>query len=202
MTIGMYAITTVRSKYMDSIKSHLSFPFILLVPPGAKLSPFQKFLRPFQLEIWLALSLTFICGFWFVIIVSIMGSNKFKNSVFGERINPPYLNMIDICFGGSLHKLPKKNFPRVMLAAFLIFCLVMRSLYQGLMFQFLQSDDRASPVMTVDEMIEKDFHFYMYSIYQEHTENLKIHPRLKLFELQHNLAISFKYFQTESLRIL
>lgn len=176
-TLAMYALTSVRLKYMDSIKSHMGFPFVLIVPPGAPFTPLEKIFRPFQLEFWLGLCVVFACGFLIIFIISRTGSKKAEKIVFGKLINPPYLNMLEIFFGGSLHLLPKKNFARLLLASFLLFCLVVRSLYQGLLFQFLQSESTVKPVMTVDEMIEKDFNFYMYSIYQEHTQHLKINSR-------------------------
>lgn len=176
-TVGMYALTLLRLKYMDSIKSHLGFPFILIVPSGAKLTAFEKLTRPFQQDIWIALGLVYLLGFYFIIVISRSKSKQLANIVFGEQLNPPILNMLDVSFGGSMHKLPAESCPRLLLASFLLFCLVIRNLYQGLLFQFLQSDDRARPVMTVDEMIENDFYFYMYSIYQEHTQHLKINSR-------------------------
>lgn len=201
-TVGMYALTPLRLKYMDSIKSHIGFPFVLIVPSGAELTPFEKLARPFQQKIWLLLSLTYFFGFWFIFVISRTRNSNLMLIIFGERQNPPMLNMLDISFGGSMHKLPKKSCPRLLLASFLLFCLVIRNLYQGLLFQFLQSDDRARPVMTIDEMIEKDFYFYMYSIYQEHTQHLKIDSRYEhcLFNL---IRFQFKFinFQAKSLRL-
>lgn len=181
LTVSMYALTQLRLKYMDSTNSHFEFPFLLIVPPGAKLTPFEKLARPFQIEVWLSLGLTYFFGFLFIFVVTNTGNKSLMMTIFGERANPPMLNMLDISFGGSMRKIPSKTGPRLMLASFLMFCLVVRSVYQGLLFDLIQSDYRARPVMTVDEMIEKDFHFYMYSIFQELTQHLKINSRYELF---------------------
>lgn len=203
LLVGMCAITPLRLKHMDCIKSHMSFPFLLIVPPGAEFTPFEKLLRPFHLEVWLMLCLVFICGFWFILVISTMGSVKLKHTIFGEHCGNPYLNMLDIAFGGSMKTPPRRNFPRLLFATFILFCLVIRSLYQGLLFEFLQSDNRAIPVMTIDEMIEKDFYFYMYNIYQEHTHSLKIHERWVAFfrRLCFKFLFNSLKFQKKSLRI-
>lgn len=177
LTVSMYALTELRLKYMDSTNSHFEFPFLLIVPPGAMLTPFEKLARPFQIEVWASLALTYFFGFLIIFAITRTRNESLMMMIFGESVNPPMLNMLDISFGGSMHTIPSKNGPRLMLASFLLFCLVVRSVYQGLLFDLLQSDNRAHPVMTVDEMIEKDFHFYMYSIFQELTQHLKINSR-------------------------
>lgn len=178
--VGFFFITSLRLKFMDSIESHIGFPLVLIVPPGAKFSSFEKIFRPFQIHVWILIFVVFLFGFLFICFLNQFKKKAIEERVFGEVVNPPCLNMVDICFGGSMTSLPKKSFPRILLTTFLIFCFVTRNIYQGLLYQNMQSDDRKKPVMTVDEMMEKDFYFYMYPEIEEHSRTLKFYSRLKI----------------------
>ena len=47
---------------------------------------------------------------------------------------------------------------------FVLFCLVQRTLYQGSLFKFLQSDVRGKEIESLDEMVDKKYIFYMQSV--------------------------------------
>jgi hypothetical protein len=177
LAVGFFFITSLKLRYMKSTESHISSPVVLIVPPGSKLTPLEKIFRPFKTVVWIAILIVFSSGFLFICIVNKTKSQKLSRKVFGEVVNPPYLNMIDICFGGSMASLPKKSFPRILLTTFLIFCFVIRNIYQGLLYNNMQSDDRTQGVMTVDEMIEKEFDFHMYPDFSEATKSLKFRSR-------------------------
>lgn len=178
LTAGMFVLTILRSEFMDHTRTHLSFPFVLVAPHGKKFTSLQKLFRPFNSLTWILVSLVFVGAFAVIFGIKQFKRKNVENLVFGEKVeSTPYLNLVNIIFGGSMRKLPSKDFPRQLLATFLIFCLVIRNVYQGLLFQNMQVEDRMQPVTTIDEMIEQDFYFYMYPIYQDHTENLKIYER-------------------------
>lgn len=177
LILGFFFITSLRLKFFDSIESHIGFPFVLIVPPGEKFSSLEKIFRPFQLSIWIAIFAVLFCGILIIFITNTTRNKNLRQLIFGEVVNSPYLNMVDIFFGGSMSSLPKKTFSRLLLSTFLIFCFVVRNSYQGLLFQNMQSDDRAKPVMTVEEMIEKNFDFHMYPDFIEHSKPLKFFSR-------------------------
>lgn len=175
---GMYVLTTLRSEFMDHTRTHLSFPFVLVAPYGKKFTSLQKLFRPFNRLTWILVSAVFVGGFLVILVVRRLKSKQIENFIFGESYTgSPYLEMLNIAFGISMKKLPLKHFPRQLLASFLIFCFVIRNMYQALLFKNMQAEDRMQPIMTIDEMIEQNFNFYMYTIYQDHTENLKIYSR-------------------------
>lgn len=53
--------------------------------------------------------------------------------------------------------LPGRNFSRYLLTLFILFCLVIRTAYQGKQFELLQKDIRPADVESIDEMIERNF---------------------------------------------
>lgn len=175
-TIGMYTITSLRNKYMTSSQSYFTIPFLLIIPPGAPFSAFTKLFRPFRDVVWILLLMTFVIGFVVIFVVRFQ-SNVVKDFVFGNKNNSPFLNIFNIFFGGSMDLLPSRNFARFLLATFVIFCFVIRTLYQGALFQFLQTEDRAKEAQTIDELIERDFMFYMLPASFETTKHMKFANR-------------------------
>jgi len=71
------------------------------------------------------------------------------------------LNMLIGAVGGSQPVLPKRNFARFILMMFLLYALVIRTLYQGSYFKLLKSNRPKRKVQSIDEMVEKDFKFYV-----------------------------------------
>lgn len=176
MTIGMFTITPLRNKFMRNSQPYFATPFVLVIPPGAPLSPFTKLFRPFQESVWFFLLTTFIVGSFVITIIKLQ-SIAIRNFVFGHSNNTPYVNILNIFFGGSMHSLPSRNFARTLLMMFILFCIVKRSLYQGALFQYLQSDERSKPAQSFKELIAKDFKFYMTSTNFEYTNSLKFANR-------------------------
>lgn len=66
-----------------------------------------------------------------------------------------------VFFGIGMTQLPGRNFARFLLMLYILFCLVIRTAYQGKQFEFLQKDMRPADVETIDEMIEKNFTFHV-----------------------------------------
>jgi hypothetical protein len=73
--------------------------------------------------------------------------------------------MITAIFGLQQNVLPSRNFSRFILMMFLLFCLVNRNVYQGALYLILRSDGHHKPIQSVQEMVDKDFKFYVYRTY-------------------------------------
>lgn len=147
---------------------------MLIIPPGIEYSPFEKLVYPFQKAIW--------CSLIAIVVLSlfIMALYKYcavRDEMFGRHSKISFIDVVTIIVGGSQKNIPELNHMRLVLATFLIFSLVTRGLYQGALFQFMQTDKRHSEVQSIDEMIAKDFHFYMYPSYQEHFKDMKFFSR-------------------------
>jgi hypothetical protein len=105
-------------------------PLVFGLTPGEKYSSYEKVLMPFDETSWFLLGITFVAGF--VIIFAINQMPKFVgNLIYGEGIKDPGFNMIGSFFGISQFKLPIENFARILLTFFTLFCLVIRTGYQG-----------------------------------------------------------------------
>lgn len=98
--------------------------YSFLIPPGESFSNFEKLFLPFHSLLWLMLAFSIIFA---IIVINIV--NKFPKNVqifvYGET-STPVLNIFIAIFGMSQSKLPKTNFARFLLMAFLLFTLIFR----------------------------------------------------------------------------
>lgn len=170
IAIGNFLLRASRGNVMDHSMVYFSFPVVFAVPLGARLSSFQKLLRPFELVVWILILITLAIGL-VVILVLNLKYRSLRAFVFGTGIKNPVTNLIVIIFGGSQPRLPQRNFARFILMMFLMFCLVQRNAYQGSLYIFLQTDGRHKEVQSIDEMVQKGFEFYMYESYSDIIES-------------------------------
>lgn len=173
MVVGLYFLIPVRTKYLSFTQVYYSSPSLVVIPPGAPLSAVEKLKIPFKNIVWYYLLSVFLIGILVITIVRKL-SIVIQVLIFGNEIQSPLLNFINIIFGGSLHILPKSNFSRYLMMNFVFFCLVQRTLYQGSLFKFLQSDVRGKEIESLDEMVEKKYTFYMQSV----SESEKLDSRV------------------------
>lgn len=163
MTVGIYFLIQVRAKYLSFTQVYLSSPSLVVIPPGAPLSALEKLKIPFKNIVWYYLLSVLLIGIFVITVVRRL-PNVIQVLIFGSDIQSPLLNFINIIFGGSLHILPNTNFSRYLMMNFILFCLVQRTLYQGSLFKFLQSDLRGREIESLDEMVDNKFTFYMLSV--------------------------------------
>jgi len=165
-SVSNWWMKTTRLELIESSSAYFSDQVAFIVPPGNEFSSFEKLAYPFKFSLWALIFLYFLVG---VVVIFIVGlrSTPVRFFVFGTNVNYPYLNMIIAFIGGTQHKLPKRNFARFLLMIFLMYSIVMRTLYQGAYYRLLQTNKRHKEVQTIDEMIEKDFTFYIDSGWEE-----------------------------------
>jgi hypothetical protein len=141
---------------------------IFVIPRGKPYTPFHKLLRPFQDYVWF--SVLFVISAC-VVVITILSflPQKYRNFVYGAKVTTPLLNVVNALYGGTQPILPKYNFARSLLMMFLLFSLVIRSLYQGALFQFLQANDNQPEMQNIEEIAANDFKFYMIPSYDDMT---------------------------------
>jgi Ligated ion channel L-glutamate- and glycine-binding site len=150
-----------RMKYFDYTTSYISDQIIFIVKPGQDLSAIERLVYPFQPLLWTSICVCFLVGI-IVIFVIKLKSKKIQDFVFGTDVTNPYLKIFEAFIGVSQNKLPRRNFARFLLMIFLIYSLIIRTIYQASFYEILRSNKGYGEVQTIDEMIEKDFKFYVY----------------------------------------
>lgn len=184
MTVAYWFLKVNCLKTFDATTSYTSEKIVLIVPNGRSYSFFEKLFYPFQLSVWGMIVVCFFIGTLTIFFIS-RRSKSAQNFVFGAGVRNPYLNLFIGFIGGTLPALPRMNFARFLLMVLLLYCLVIRSIYQGSFFEFLRNSKHYKEVQSIDEMIAKDFRFYAQAGISElflGSENIKnrLKPCLKL----------------------
>lgn len=159
-TIGYTPQTVLKDLYMTSSYAYYTSNLMWSIPPGRLYSSFEKLFQPFKRIVWLCTSVVFISSFLVVIAMKFQPKNH-RNFLYGRGTQTPCLNIVNIFFGGSLSRLPMRNFARSILCIFMLYCLVIRSSYQGALFKFMQMNTRDIQVESIEEMLAKNFSFYI-----------------------------------------
>lgn len=169
---GSLSLQIDRTQYLSATSMFASIPIVAVIPPSSQISAFVKLYLPFDFTTWILLLATFLTGYA-VILTSKLISNTFYKFIVGQKVNFPFTNMLIAFFGGSQSTLPKTNFSRFLLAKFLLFCLVIRGLYQGKLFDIMKKDIFERTPTTFDDLIAKNYIFYTYESLSRRVQGFK-----------------------------
>ena len=176
--ISDYWLKVNRLNFIDFSTPYINQHIAFIIPPGAELTSLEKFIKPLGYITWVLL-IIYITVAVVVIYCVRKRSVQLQDFVFGSGVKDPYMNVLIAIFGSSQTIVPRRNFARYLLMMFLIFCLVMRTLYTGSLYRFLQTKVYHKEVQSINEMVEKDFKFYtvpnIIDLVQGHS---KIYERL------------------------
>lgn len=138
--------------------SHITTPlycydFTFVVTRGAKYTPLEKLILPFDGPTWLLIILMFAMGYSTIFVLHRFPM-ELREIVFGDRSLNPSLNLMLIFFGFGLNQVPRRNFARFLFLMFVLYCLIIRTAYQGKMYEFMTADVRKPTATTVEEMFD------------------------------------------------
>ncbi|CAG9811075.1 unnamed protein product [Chironomus riparius] len=159
-TLDANAINMNENSNWKNILLNIECTPQLFIPPGDLYTSFEKVLLPFDFETWICLTIAM-----FSAVVAICIINRFplmvKNIFYGSKVQSPMLNVVRGFFGIGQTILPKKNFARLILLSFILWCLVIRTAYQGKLFEFTTTAIRKPEMRTLEELKDKNFSLYM-----------------------------------------
>ena len=135
----------------------LSSSDVFIVPPGESFTSWEKLFLPFDDATWMWLGITFAIAFLVIIFIKLTRSTSMYDFVIGSNVATPYLNVIGIFMGIGQIRLPQRNISRFLFMVFVLFCLIMRTAYQGKYFEFITTDVRRRPVTEIAELKERNF---------------------------------------------
>lgn len=174
--IGDWWLKHTRLKFFGATVSYYTEPVIFMVPLGADLHPLEKLIYPFTFSSWLVL-IGFLLFGLFVIFMTKRQNSTIKNFVFGTKVNHPNLNIFAGFIGQPQSRLPGRNFSRFLLMNFLLFALVIRTAYQGKMFELMKLNLKHPEATSLDELYENGYDLMF-------SENHLSVPILKKFKYQ------------------
>lgn len=136
------------------------FSNFIFVPSGEKHSGYEKLLLPFDVVTWVCILITFSMAYTTVFLLNFT-KPSIKTFVFGKNDKTPSLNIAIAFFVISQTTLPRTNFARYLLMTFIMYSMIIRTAYQGKMFEFMQKNTSKPGIQSFQELIEKDYTLYM-----------------------------------------
>lgn len=109
----------------------------LVIALGDEYGPYEKFYLPFDNLTWVWCGIFFGGGFFVIFIIKLLNRREIEDFVFGYNIQSPAFNILVAFFGQSQNILPTRNFSRFILMLFILFCLLIRTAYQGVQFEMM-----------------------------------------------------------------
>ncbi|KAG5668375.1 hypothetical protein PVAND_016316 [Polypedilum vanderplanki] len=151
---------------IQRFSAHVTAPYLtseifFYVSPGEIYTPYEKLLLPFDFETWIFLILTFSTAFCSVFITNFLPKST-QLVVFGKSVKTPSLNILGAFFGIGQLKEPENNFGRILLMNFIIFCLIIRTAYQGVMFEMMTKEIRRPSANSVEELRKENYEIYYF----------------------------------------
>lgn len=176
LMIGFYVLSAVKTQFLSFTQPHLFLKAVIIIPPGTSFTPFEKLYRPFKRCIWNYVIISFTIG-CFVRYFVRHYQNKFSNSGRIQGMVASVFGLTSLFLGSPQTIIPKSNFARIFVMTFILFTLIMRTLYTASLFLLLQSDQNHSEMSTVDELIDNEFDVYMYITFKQIIKDLRLHNR-------------------------
>ncbi|CRK90117.1 CLUMA_CG003835, isoform A [Clunio marinus] len=159
LAVGNWWLKTDRLKFFSSTHSYAQQPLIFIIPPGKPVTHLERLISAFSLQSWICIGLFYLIGSLVILFVQLK-SPCVQEFVFGAGVTSPMFRMFSVFIGDTLNNLPKRNFARFLLMSFIIFTLIIRTVYQGSYFRQMRTFRHHKEVASINEMIEKDFNFY------------------------------------------
>lgn len=157
LTIGGFSFTIKRAKLMSASSPYLYSSLMYAVPKGKPYTALEKLFLPFKKQIWILLGLLMLCA---LITTTFLSEEKLK-FLAGRRNKTPFLNTVSLLFGGAVTVLPKRNFARTVLIIWIFGCIVLRSAFQGSLFEYIQKPRNLPSADTLAELIAGNYTLYM-----------------------------------------
>lgn len=101
-----------------------------IVSPPELYTDYEKMILPFDRETWSYLIIVFCSAFIGIFLINKF-PRRYQDVVYGRGVKMPSFNVLGTLFGIGQTKLPENHFGRIILMAFIIFCLIFRTAYQG-----------------------------------------------------------------------
>lgn len=120
--------------------------------PSRSYTSIERLLYPFDRFIWLIL--VSLVATAFTLIYSIHVHVRARAFFFGAGNRTPFLNVLNIVFGGAITVAPRRNFARTILSLWIMCTFVLRNSYQGALYGFLSSEKPAQSLDTLDKLVE------------------------------------------------
>lgn len=154
LSIGSYHQNSRRSSVATSTVNYYQSTISLAALRDVyRLRSAKTLLHPFKLDTWLVLIA--MC----TLSIATINLLKYLHIVgYQHRIsNKAAMDVLLMALGMSAIYTPRKNGIRILNISWILFSLIIRSIYQGFLFHMIRSHIERSPLDTLDAMLNKDY---------------------------------------------
>ncbi|XP_073829015.1 uncharacterized protein [Musca autumnalis] len=179
ITIISYMYNKDRADHMSASASYLNLPYILAMPKGKPLTPFQRLIKPFRYIIWSCFTSSFFFAILMIYYVRFLGKTKLIDFIFGQGNRLPFTNLLSTLLGGAVYSiLPYRNFARFLLTVWILYTLVLRTAYSGALYNILQDGKARNNLQTLQEVVDHNFTIYAFPAVAKVLEFLDPKPNI------------------------
>lgn len=144
--------------------SYLTSTFVLAIPDGQPLSPFERLIKPFRYIIWSCFSSSILFAILLIYFIRLLGRSDLMDFIYGQDNRKPITNLIAALFGvGLVNKLPYRNFARYLLTVWMLYTFVLRSAYSGELFKILQDGSSRNVMSSIEEVVVNNYTIYAFA---------------------------------------
>jgi hypothetical protein len=160
ISISDWWLKVNRLNLFDATSSYISENTIFVVPHGSDFTALEKLIYPFDYQSWIAINSFLLIGVLVIFIIQRQPTD-IQNFVFGRGIRGNTLNLLAVFLGVSLNRLPGRNFARYLLMMFIIYSLIIRTLYQGSFYELLKTQKSHEEIQSIDELVDSNLKIYV-----------------------------------------
>ena len=120
----------------------------------------EKLVLPFNFETWTGLGVTFLLATITIFIINRL-PRKIRKLFYGKATSVKVLNIFQKFFGIGEKKLLEVNVARIVLISFIFWCLVMRTAYQGKLFEFTTTAIKKPEFKILEELRARNYTLYL-----------------------------------------
>jgi hypothetical protein len=161
ISVSGWILKLNRIKFLDYSTSYVNDQIIFVIPGGRELTAVERLVYPFHLLLWISIFGILV----FAVLIICLIRRRLRSAqdfMFGQNVGNPFVNLMIGFIGGSQTNLPRTNFARFLLMMFLIYSLIIRTLYQAAFYELLNSKKLYGEVKSIDELLESDFKIFAY----------------------------------------
>lgn len=190
LTIGGISNRHDVENVIDASVVYYQSKLVMVVPQGKKYTPLQKLFRPFHLSLWIVLAITWIIGFTFTFILRTFSKVRFRELLVGYHNRQPFFNMNMIFLGSGVLNFPRNFTARNLIVVWMLTTLIIRTTYQGTLYNNLQQTNNRNPIKTMEKLIDEKYVIFINEI---------VEPLFEGYPKAINLMKVYKGFEMDAI---
>lgn len=158
LSLGSFRYTLERTNVLTAaLPYYQTYQIYGILSTSQLFTSLELLLYPFDVTTWYLLIVSMISGFLFTILVT-DGYNYSKFIRFAMGYPPlrnASMNMFRFLFGQNIMQTPETNFARFTIVSYHVYSLLLRTVYQSLLFQSVKLNIYHEPPHTLTELIDQ-----------------------------------------------